>query len=118
VAQDKAVEVGAALATCRLAAAFSPNPKNPPDFFDNPIEDGELQPLVVAKWAANSPLAMIDQYVTNLKKYHAIMGEVGTQDGLAAVNRQMDQIFTDFGVTHTFETYEGDHTNRVIERIE
>jgi S-formylglutathione hydrolase len=101
-----------------LAAAFSPNPKNPPDFFDNPIKDGEPQPLVVAKWAANSPLAMIDQYVTNLKKYHAIIGEVGTQDGLAAANRQMDQIFTDFGVTHTFETYEGDHTNRVIERIE
>jgi S-formylglutathione hydrolase len=101
-----------------LAAAFSPNPKNPPDFFDNPTKDGELQPLVVAKWAANSPLAMIDQYVTNLKKYHAIKGEVGTQDGLAAANRQMDQILTDFGVTHTFETYEGDHTNRVIERIE
>jgi hypothetical protein len=30
----------------------------------------------------------------------------------------MDQIFTDFGVTHTFETYEEDHTNRVIEPIE
>ena len=101
-----------------LAAAFSPNPKNPPDFFDNPTKDGELQPLVVAKWAAASPLAMIDQYVTNLKKYHAIMGEVGTQDGLAAANRQMDQIFTSFGITHTFETYDGDHTNRVIERID
>ena len=46
------------------------------------------------------------------------MGEVGTQDGLAAANRQMGQIFTDFGITHTFETYEGDHTNRVVERIE
>ena len=46
------------------------------------------------------------------------MGEVGTQDGLAAANRQMEQIFTDFGITHTFETYEGDHTNRVVERIE
>jgi hypothetical protein len=45
----------------------------------------------------------------------AIMGEVGTQHGLAA-NRQMDQILTDFGITHTIETY-GDHTNRV-ERIE
>ena len=101
-----------------LAAAFSPNPKNPPDFFDNPTKDGELQPLVVAKWAASSPLAMIDQYVTHLKKYHAIMGEVGTEDGLAAANRQLDQIFTDFGVTHTFETYAGDHTNRVVERIE
>jgi hypothetical protein len=101
-----------------LAAAFSPNPKNPPDYFDNPIKDGEPQPLIVAKWAANSPLVMIDQYVTNLKKYHAIMAEVGLQDGLAASNKQMDQILTDFGVTHTFETYEGDHTNRVVERIE
>jgi len=101
-----------------LAAAFSPNPKNPPDFFDNPTKDGEPQPLVIAKWAASSPLAMLDQYVTNLKKYHAITGEVGLQDGLAAANKQMDQILTDFGVTHTFETYEGDHTNRVVERIE
>ena len=46
------------------------------------------------------------------------MGEVGTQDGLAAANRQIEQIFTAFGITHTFETYEGDHTNRVVERIE
>ena len=66
----------------------------------------------------HSPLAMLDQYITNLKKYHAIMGEVGTEDGLAASNRQMDQALTDFGVTHTFETYEGNHTNRVPERIE
>jgi S-formylglutathione hydrolase FrmB len=101
-----------------LAAAFSPNPKNPPDYFDNPIKDGQPQPLVVAKWAANSPLAMLDQYMTNLKKYHAIMGEVGLQDGLAASNKQMEQVLTDFGVKHTFETYEGDHTNRVVERIE
>jgi S-formylglutathione hydrolase FrmB len=101
-----------------LAAAFSPNPKNPPDYFDNPIKDGEVQPLIAAKWAANSPLAMIDQYVTNLKKYNAIMGEVGTADGLAAANRQMAQLLTDLGITHSFETYDGDHTNRVVERIE
>jgi enterochelin esterase-like enzyme len=100
------------------AAAWSSNPKNPPDFFDLPVKDGQPQPLIVAKWVANSPLAMLDQYITNLKKYHAIMGEVGTEDGLAASNRQMDQVLTDFGVTHTFETYEGNHTNRVPERIE
>ena len=46
------------------------------------------------------------------------MGDVGTQDSLAASNKQLDQILTDFGVTHTFETYEGDHTNRVKERFE
>ena len=82
------------------------------------MKDGVPQPLIAAKYAANSPLVMIDQYVTNLKKYHAIMGDVGLQDTLAASNKQMDQILTDFGVTHTFETYEGDHTNRVPERIE
>jgi enterochelin esterase-like enzyme len=100
------------------AAAWSSNPKNPPEFFDLPVKDGQPQALIVAKWVANSPLAMIDQHITNLKKYHAIMGEVGTEDGLAASNRQMDQIMTDFGVVHTFETYEGNHTNRVPERIE
>ena len=61
---------------------------------------------------------MIDQYLTNLKKYPAIMIEVGTQDGLAASNRQLDQSLTTFKIRHTFETYEGDHTNRVPERIE
>jgi S-formylglutathione hydrolase len=100
------------------AAAWSSNPKNPPQFFDLPVQDGQPQPLVIAKWVANSPLAMIDQYITNLKKYRAIMGDVGTEDGLAASNRQLDQILTDFGVAHTFETYEGNHTNRVPERFE
>ena len=82
------------------------------------MKDGVVQPLVVAKWLANSPLAMIDQYGTNLKKYKAIAGDVGLQDNLAASNRQLDQMMTGLGVTHTFETYEGDHTSRVPQRIE
>ncbi len=109
---------GFANAPAAQAAAFASNPNNPPDYFDLPVKDGVPQPLIIAKYAANSPLVMIDQYVTNLKKYHAIMGDVGTQDTLAASNKQVDQIMTDFGVKHTFETYEGDHTNRVKERFE
>ncbi len=101
-----------------LAAAWSSNPKNPPQYFDMPTKDGQVQPAIAAKWVANSPLVMIEQYLTNLKKYHAIMGDVGTQDNLAGSNRQMEQIFTDYGVAHTFETYEGNHTNRVPERFE
>ena len=82
------------------------------------MKDGQPVPAIVAKWQANSPLAMVDQYVTNLKKYHAIMGDVGTQDGLAGQNRQLDEFMTNFGVTHVFETYEGDHTNHVKDRFE
>jgi enterochelin esterase-like enzyme len=100
------------------AQAWSANPNNPPDFADMPIKDGEVQPLVRQKWIANSPLAMVDQYYTNLKKYAFIGLEVGTMDGLAASNRQLDSLLTQLGVQHTFETYEGDHTNRVVERVE
>jgi enterochelin esterase-like enzyme len=100
------------------AAAWSANPNNAPKFFDEPVKDGQLQPLIVAKWLANSPLAMIDQYVTNLKKYKAIAGEVGLQDTLRNSNAQLDQMMTDLGLAHSFETYEGDHTNHVPLRIE
>lgn len=100
------------------AAAWASNPNNPPQFFDLPTKDGVVQPLIAAKYLANSPLVMIDQYLTNLKKYHAIMGDVGAQDTLAASNRQMDEVFTRFGIKHTFETYDGDHTNHVKDRFE
>lgn len=79
---------------------------------------GELQPGIAAKWVANSPLVMVDQYLTSLKKYKAIALEVGTQDSLAGGNRQLDESLKSFSIAHTFETYEGDHTNRVPERIE
>jgi len=100
------------------AAAWSPNPKNPPFFADLPTKDGQPQPDVVARWAANAPLAMVDQYIPNLKKMHAIGLEVGLQDTLAASNKLLDETLTRMGVPHTFETYEGDHTNRVPQRFE
>jgi S-formylglutathione hydrolase FrmB len=101
-----------------LAAAWAPNPKNPPNFFDLPTVDGVPQPLVVAKFAANSPFVMIPQYATNLKKYKAIKMDVGDSDGLAGQNRQVDESLTAFGIAHTFEVYEGDHSNRVPQRFE
>lgn len=100
------------------AAAWSPNPGNPPNYFDLPTKDGQPQPVIVAKWVANSPLAMLDQYVGNLKKFHAIAGDVGTSDGLMASNKQLEEAFTNFGINHKFETYDGDHTNHVKDRIE
>jgi S-formylglutathione hydrolase len=100
------------------SAAWSPNPKNPPFFFDLPVKDGQAQPETVARWAANAPLAMLDQYLTNLKKMHAIGLEVGLQDTLAGSNKVLDETLTRFGIEHTFGTYEGDHTNKIPERFD
>jgi enterochelin esterase-like enzyme len=102
--------------TSALAAAWSPNPRNPPKFFDLPTQDGKVVPDVAARWIANSPLAMVDQYWSNLKKYKAIKMDVGLQDGLAGSNKEMDESLTRLGISHQFETYEGDHTNHVKER--
>lgn len=100
------------------SAAWSPDPKSPPFFFDLPTKDGQLQPGVVARWVANAPLAMIDQYVPNLHKLQAIAMDVGDKDGLAASNKQLSEALTEFGIAHTFETYDGDHTNRIAARVE
>jgi enterochelin esterase-like enzyme len=104
--------------TFALAAAWSPNPMNPPQFFDLPTKDGQVVPEIAAKWIANSPLAMVDQYSSNLKKYKAFMMDVGLQDGLMASNKEMDESLTRLGVVHTYETYEGDHTNHIKDRWE
>ena len=108
----------AAMTMLASAAAWSPNPKNAPFYFDLPMKGGAIQPAVVAKWAANAPLAMVDQYVPNLKRYKAIALEVGLQDGLLAGNKTLDDTLTQFGVAHTYETYKGNHTNHVKERFD
>ena len=41
---------GFANALSAQAAAWAPNPMNPPQYFDLPTKDGQLQPLIAAKW--------------------------------------------------------------------
>ena len=100
------------------AAAWAPNPANPPLYLDLPTKNGEVQPQVAVKWAANSPVAMLDQYVPNLKKLKAIALDIGLQDNLITSNRVLVDALKRFGVAHTFETYEGDHGNRIPQRLE
>ena len=73
---------------------------------------------MAVKYAANSPVAMLDQFVPNLKKYKAIAIDIGLQDSLLASNEVMVGRLKRFGVPHTCETYEGDHGNRVMQRLE
>jgi enterochelin esterase-like enzyme len=60
---------------------------------------------------------MVDQYVPSLKRYHAIAIDVGTKDPFLTTNTQLDQSLTRLGVAHKFETYEGDHGNRITARF-
>ncbi|MGD1096510.1 MAG: alpha/beta hydrolase [Bryobacteraceae bacterium] len=109
---------GGTMRTLAEAAAWSPNPKNPPFFFDLPSMGGQLQPDVLARWAANAPLAMIDQYVPNLKKLRAVGFDVGDKDVLLAANKDLNRVLTQYDIAHSFEIHDGDHTNRMAMRFE
>jgi enterochelin esterase-like enzyme len=100
------------------AAAWSPDPKNPPLFLDLPTRDGVPQPDVLARWTANSPLAFLDQYVPGLRRYHGIAIDVGDQDGLRADTVKLHEALEKYGIAHTFEVYSGTHTSRVADRFQ
>jgi S-formylglutathione hydrolase len=107
------------LAMLASAAAWSPNPKNPPFFIDLPFRDGEIVPEIMARQHANATLVMIHQYIPALKRLKAIGMDAGTKDaGISAATKELDQVLTDYGIDHFYESYDGDHLNRIAERIQ
>jgi S-formylglutathione hydrolase len=100
------------------AAAWSPNPGNPPLFLDLPVKDGKVRPDIVAKWVANAPLEMVDRHASALQRYYAVAIDVGTKDNLIGSNQRMHEALTRLRIPHYYEEYDGDHTNKVRERVE
>jgi enterochelin esterase-like enzyme len=100
------------------AAAWSPDPKNPPLYLDLPTKGGVVQQDVIAKWAANAPLAFIDQYIGNLRQYRAIAIDVGDQDGLRNDTRKLHEVLDNYGIANAYEMYQGTHTSAVAGRFQ
>ena len=109
---------GFASALYATAAAWAPDPKNPPLYFDLPTKDGVPQPEIVSKFTANSPLSFVDQYIGNLKQYRAIAMDVGDQDGLRIDATKLHTIFDSYGIANSFEIYSGTHTSAVADRFQ
>jgi S-formylglutathione hydrolase FrmB len=106
-----------------MAAAFAPDPNAPPLFVDLPFakNDGKWQPVdaVYEKWVEHAPYDMIPSHAEQLKRLRGFMFDVGTSDNLVSPASQaaMDTALTKAGVKHTFETYDGDHTNHIAVRL-
>jgi hypothetical protein len=100
------------------AAAWSPDPKNPPLYLDLPFKDGAAQEDVLAKWAANAPLAFVDQYVGNLRDYRAMAIDVGDRDGLRGDTAKLHDVLDKYAIANSFEVYKGTHTSAVAVRFQ
>jgi S-formylglutathione hydrolase len=101
------------------AAAWSPDPKNPPLYLEVPGPKGPQQEAVYNKWTANAPLAQIDGYIDNLRQLKAIAMDVGDSDhGINDTTKELDQVLNKYQISHFFEIYTGDHLNHIADRIE
>jgi enterochelin esterase-like enzyme len=107
-----------ARATLATAAAWSPNPTKPPLYLDLPVVNGEPQPEVLGKWAANAPLAFADQYLGNLRRYSGIALDVGDQDGLRVDTAKLHALLNRNGIDSSFEEYKGTHTSGLAVRFQ
>ena len=87
-----------------------------------PFIEGILPSIVcgdiAGKFAANRTLYIIDQYIPNLKKLKAIAMDAGLQDrGISGSTRKLHEVLDKYDIPHMYESYEGDHINRIAERI-
>ena len=104
------------------AAAFSPNPAKPPFFADFPVkvrgEPDAVAEQALARWLANTPMWMIDQYRANLKRLRGIAFDVGTSEDLLNSIRQFSGALKRNKIEHLFEEFDGDHIDKTAVRIE
>ncbi len=104
------------------AAAFSPNPAKPPFFADFPVakatDPDPVAEQAQARWLANTPMWMVDQYRANLLQLRAIAFDAGTKEELLKSIREFSDVLKRIKIQHTFEEFEGDHIDKVAERVE
>lgn len=102
-----------------LAAAFSPNLHHPPLGVDWPF-DGKGHPVtsVLARWKANQLEMITAQYAAGTQRLNALAFDVGDQDTLLPSERWLDKKMTELGLPHKYSEYDGNHNNRIHERME
>jgi len=98
-----------------MAAAYSPNPKNPPTYCDLPfdLETGELLPSVWARWLEHDPITLVDRHADALKGMRLLFLDCGTEDefflelGARQFKRKLDAL----GIRHEHQEFDDGHMN-------
>jgi S-formylglutathione hydrolase FrmB len=108
-----------------MAAAWSPDPDRPPFFGNLPLSGQgaarQRREGAWARWSANMPVYMADQYRANLARLRGIAFDVGRQDPFTHIPlscRAFARALARNRIAHTFEEYEGDHNDHVPGRLE
>ena len=104
------------------AAAYSPNPDNPPFYVDLPVShpSGELDEEVWARWLAVDPIVNWRERTDNLRQLRGILLDVGVNDDyhLQWGHRILSAQLQRAGIGHEARENFGNHGGRSRERIQ
>lgn len=96
-----------------LSMCFSPNPDNPPYYFDLPMDTvtGELIPEVWARWTALDPVVLAETHTEALRSMRVIYLDCGNRDQyyLHFGARLLSRTLARLGVKHEHYEYDDDH---------
>jgi S-formylglutathione hydrolase len=105
--------------TLSMSVAMVPNPSSPPFYCDYMFNaSGEFLPSYWQRTLAFDPYTSITTYKQNILQLTAIRLDCGDQDGNLQSNITFGSKLATIGVPSAFEAYEGDHTNKLEERME
>lgn len=107
------------------AAAWLPNPNNPPYYLDlpfsyasngTPIFNDERMQIFMGEQL----LSLIPRYQHNLQKLNSISFDVGLYDelGLTQTSSEIHNLMAELEINHEFEIYEGGHLSQLYTRLE
>ncbi|MBX2817283.1 MAG: hypothetical protein KTR24_14845 [Saprospiraceae bacterium] len=104
-------------ASLAAAAAWAPNPDRPPLYLDLPSE-GSVDSSLHARFAAHAIVSNVHQYREQLTGMGGIVIDVGKQDFMIRLGSEaLHQELEELQIPHRYHLYEGDHTNKIGERL-
>lgn len=101
-----------------LAAAVTPSVNSEPFLAEFPLDRKEQRINGVwGKWLKHDPVTMVKRHASNLKSLEAIAFDCGTEEDLLPMNIAFSAALNNAGVGHTFQKFEGNHTNQVANQL-
>ncbi|HUP21124.1 MAG TPA: penicillin acylase family protein, partial [Gemmatimonadota bacterium] len=106
-----------------VSAALSPDPDRPPLYFAPAFQvagDSLVPTGALDRWAAALPLATVADHAEALRGLRGLALDSGFDDEFAHIPagaKAFSDTLEALGVPHVYEVYDGDHRNRMPERL-
>lgn len=101
-----------------MGAAVTPSRDSKPFLAEFPINrNGKRNDKVWRKWLEHDLVSMVKRYAPELKSFEAIAFDCGTEEDLLPMNLAFSAALKKAGVAHTFQKFEGNHTNQVANQL-